>query len=163
MNDNNDYHPLPQPDELTEREKEDAMGGYLMMFAAVGAGLPLPIINLIAAIIYYYINKAKSRFVHFHALQSLISQIPVSLINAAAVIWGIRVVLYDAPFDAMFKGYLVMLVVANLTYFIFSIVGAVKARKGYFYYFIFFGRFSYETVYRIKPVEEVDTVNRPPN
>ncbi|MCH8330385.1 MAG: hypothetical protein IH946_03240, partial [Bacteroidetes bacterium] len=50
------YHPLPQPDDIPTREREDAMGAYLMMFAAVAAGLPLPIINLIAAIIYYYVN-----------------------------------------------------------------------------------------------------------
>ena len=52
MEEKTGYHPLPQPHELSEREKEDAMGAYLMMFAAVGAGLPLPVINLIAAIIY---------------------------------------------------------------------------------------------------------------
>ena len=47
-----EFHPLQQPDEIPEREKEDAMGAYLMMFAAVAIGLPLPIINLIASIIY---------------------------------------------------------------------------------------------------------------
>ena len=51
------YHPVPQPDDIPVREREDAMGGYLMMFAALAAGLPLPIINLIAAIIYFYINN----------------------------------------------------------------------------------------------------------
>ena len=32
------YHPLSQPDELTSREKEDAMGAYLMMFASIEIG-----------------------------------------------------------------------------------------------------------------------------
>ena len=58
-----EYYPLEQPDELSTRQKEDAMGAYLMMFAALGAGLPLPIINLIAAVIYYYINKSASSVV----------------------------------------------------------------------------------------------------
>jgi len=62
-----EFYPLPQPGEIPEREKEDAMGAYLMMFAAVAIGLPLPVINLIAAIIYYYVNRKKSRFIHFHA------------------------------------------------------------------------------------------------
>jgi len=65
------YHPVEQPDEIPIREREDAMGAYLMMFAALAAGLPLPIINLIAALVYFYINKGKSRFVRFHSLQSL--------------------------------------------------------------------------------------------
>ena len=59
------YIEIPQPDALGEREKEDAMGAYFMMFAALASSLPLPIINLIAAIVYYYINRKKSRFVHF--------------------------------------------------------------------------------------------------
>ena len=48
---------LPQPDQLAEREKEDGMGAYLMIFAAFAVGLPLPVVNLIAALIYYFINK----------------------------------------------------------------------------------------------------------
>ena len=43
---------LPQPHEIPKRDREDAMGAYLMMFAAWGAGLPLPLLNLLAAIIY---------------------------------------------------------------------------------------------------------------
>ena len=77
-----EYYPLPQPEEIPEREKEDAMGAYLMMFAAVAIGLPLPIINLIASFIYYYINRKKSRFIHFHSLQSLLSQIPALHVRA---------------------------------------------------------------------------------
>lgn len=55
------YVKLPQPQDLSEREKEDAMGAYLMMFAALATSLPLPIINLIAAIVYYYINRKKRK------------------------------------------------------------------------------------------------------
>ena len=39
------------------RIKEDAMGAYFMMFATAAMGLPLPILNLVAAIIYYYVNR----------------------------------------------------------------------------------------------------------
>ena len=60
------YHPVEQPDDIPTRDREDAMGAYLMMFAALAAGLPLPIINLIAALIYYFTNRAKSRFIEFH-------------------------------------------------------------------------------------------------
>ena len=44
---NDNFHPLPQPNEVSSREREDGMGAYLMMFASLGVGLPLPIINLI--------------------------------------------------------------------------------------------------------------------
>lgn len=157
-----EYHPLPQPDEIPEREKEDAMGAYLMMFAAVGAGLPLPVINLIAAVIYYFINRSKSRFVRFHALQSLLSQIPVSVLNAFGVFWAIRIIFTDWTFDDLFTGYLWMLLVANLVYFIFSLIAAVKARRGQFYYFIFFGKLSYHSVFAVRDVTSESVVNLPP-
>ncbi len=158
------YYPLPQPDEISIREKEDAMGAYFMMFASLAAGLPLPLINLIAALIYYYLNKAKSKFVQFHALQSLLSQIPVSLLNAGAVIWGISILFDYAEYNDIFKGYLIMTIVINVVYVLFSIIAAVKARKGLFYYFIFFGRFSYHNVFKIKEGDKDNQkiVNLPP-
>lgn len=158
------FHPLPQPEEIPLREREDAMGAYLMMFAAWGAGLPLPIINLIAAIIYYFVNRSKSRFIHFHSLQAVLSQIPTSAMNAVAVFWGVRIVISDEwHLSNLFYGYVIMVAVANLLYIIFSIIAAIKARKGRFYYFMFFGKIAYYKVYAINendiaPVE----VNLPP-
>jgi len=156
------YHPLPQPDEIGLREREDSMGAYLMMFATLALGLPLPIINLIAAFIYLYINKKTSRFVHFHSLQSLYSQIPVTLLNAGMVTWLIFILMNDFNFTSEFKGYLIMTGVANLVYFIFSLIAAAKARKGLFYYFIFFGRLAYIRAYRIDNGPVKVLVNKPP-
>jgi uncharacterized membrane protein len=156
------FNPIPQPDELDIREREDAMGAYLMMFAALGAGLPLPILNLVAAIIYYYINKGKSLFVRFHSLQSLLSQLPTSILNAVAVFWGARIIFLDYAFSDVFKGYLWLVGIANLIYIVFSIIGAVKARKGEMYYFLFFGRVSYQSVFKKKELDDHAVVNQPP-
>ena len=152
---NAQYHPLLQPEELSQREKEDAMGAYLMMFAALGAGLPLPILNLVAAVIYYYINKKATRFVRFHTHQALISQIPTTLMNAIAIFWGGRIFFSDEWFfTSTYKGYLVAAVIANLLYFIFGIICAVKAHAGKMYYLLFFGKISYHTIFRIRPEED---------
>ncbi len=158
-----EYHPIPQPDEIETRVKEDAMGAYFMMFATSAIGIPLPILNLVAAIIYYYVNRSKGKFVQFHTLQSLWSQIPVTLLNSGLVAWTIVNLVRDLSFTSYYWGYLVMVGIANLVYFIFSIIGAVKARKGVFYYFLFFGKIAYHQVYRIRP-ERFDSapVNRPP-
>lgn len=158
------YHPLPQPEEVTIREKEDAMGAYLMMFAAMGAGLPLPIINLIAAIIYYFVNRSNSRFVNFHSYQAMMSQIPTSLMNAGLTFWGLRILLTDEwTLNDAFKGYVVMVVLANLIYIVYSIIAAVKARKGRFYYFMFFGKLAYHKFYSVQPEEQkAEIVNTPP-
>lgn len=165
-----DYHPLPQPNEIPDREREDAMGAYLMMFAAVAVALPLPVINLIAAIIYYFVNRRKSKFIHFHSLQSLLSQLPTTLMSWGLLAWVIRIWLLDLnePND-YFKGYLIATVAANLIYFTFSLVAAVRARKGRMYYLIFFGRVSYEFVFskkrkfRYLNEEEEIVENRPPS
>lgn len=158
-----EYHPLPQPDEIDVREKEDAMGAYFMMFASVAIGFPFPIVNLIAAIIYYYLNRKKSLYVHFHALQSLLSQIPTTVINWGVIYIVIRLIFYNDTFTDVYMGYVIMAAVVNLLYFIFSVVAAVKARKGKFYYFLFFGTIAYHNVYKIKPEKaEPTTVNKPP-
>ena len=139
------------------------MGAYFMMFATTAIGLPLPIVNLIASIIYYYVNRDKGKFVQFHTLQSLYSQIPVSLLNSGLVAWTIVNFVKDLDFTSMYWGYLVMTVVADLIYFIFSLIGAVKARKGLFYYFLFFGKIAYHQVYKIRTEPgQGKLTNKPP-
>lgn len=160
-----EYYDLEQPTELSKKEKEDAMGAYLMMFAAIGAGLPLPIINLIASVVYFFVQKNNSRFVRFHSLQSLWSQIPTTLINAGAMYWTLQIFLFDnLQVTDMYYGYLIMLVILNLAYFAFSIVGAVKARNGKMYYFLFFGKLCYHQVYQVRDELEDNNgiVNAPP-
>lgn len=157
-----DYYPIQQPDDMPAREREDAMGAYFMMFASLAAGLPLPIINLIAATIYYHINKHKSRFVRFHSLQSLLSQLPVSLLNAGLVVWAITLFKQDFNVDSSFLIYLSIVLLANLVYLGFSIVAAIEARKGRMYYFVFLGRFSYDIVYKVRDEHETMFRNNPP-
>lgn len=155
-----EYHPLPQPEEIEVREREDAMGSYFMMFATAALGLPLPILNMIAAIVYYYVNRSKGKFVQFHTLQSLYSQIPVTLLNIALVVWVIINLVKDLDFTEVFWGYVIMTAIANIIYLIFSIIGAVKARNGLFYYFLFFGKAAYAQVYRVR---EEKTSSQPAN
>ena len=158
------YHPIPQPEEIDIHQRDDAMGAYFMMFATTALGLPLPIINLIASIVYYYVNKSKGRFVQFHILQSLYSQIPVSILNMGLIIWFARNLFNDFEFTNYFWGYLIMVGAANLIYFIFSIVAAVKSNKGRFYYFFFFGKTAYHVVFKIREQKvHHGPLNKPPN
>ncbi len=156
------YHPIPQPEEISEREREDAMGAYLMMFASLGLGLPLPFVNILAAVVYYYVNRSKGRFVRFHALQSMHSQIVISLINSALITWGFLILADLSSPGKYFTGLLLAAGVFNLVYFIFSIVGAVYARKGRFYYFLFFGKYAYHLAYAIREEKIRNNVNLPP-
>ena len=166
------YHPIEQPEEIPVREREDAMGAYLMMFGALAAGLPLPIINLIASVVYYFINKDKSKFVKFHALQSLYSQLPTTLMNAGLIFWTLQILRIgfgETPFEGfatgndMYWGYLYTTLTANIVYVVFSFIGAYKARKGLLYYFIFFGKLAYHQAYKIKIQEKSIMENVPPS
>lgn len=172
-----EYYELEQPDQIPTRDKEDAMGAYLMMFGALAAGLPLPVLNLLAAVIYYYVNAKKSRFIKFHSLQSLLSQAPTTLMNAGLLFWTIQIftssealVHIDHPefseigptIGDFYWGYLITVIVANLLYFIFSLIGATKARKGQMYYFVFFGKLAYHFAYKVKPNNGVTPQNTPP-
>lgn len=160
----NDEIKFPQPDEIGSREKEDAMGAYFMMFAVWAISLPLPILNLIAAVIYYFINKKTSRFVAFHALQSLLSQIPVTIINVVLIGWLISILVTGSVFSTAFFIYLIIMVITNILYISYSIAALAKARKGNFFYFPLFGRISFSRYYGPKAVALTRSVkeNRPP-
>jgi len=159
---NNHYSQIPQPHELSIREKEDAMGAYLMMFAGVAVALPLPLLNLVASFVYLYLNKSKGRFVHFHSLQALYSQIPVTLLNLGLLAWLIIILVTDFNFASEFKGYAIMVAMVNLVDIVFSLIAAAKARKGLMYYYIFFGRISYHQVFSNRQKPEKELVNMPP-
>lgn len=155
------YYPLPQPHELNEREKEDAMGAYLMMFASLATSLPLPVINLIAAVVYYYVNRKKSRFIHFNCLQSLLSQLPTTLVNWILLYWTLQIFFFENyEINDYFYAYLGFSVLANLIYFVYSIVAAIRARKGVFMYFILFGPYAYQQVYSKKNILNYENENR---
>ena len=158
-----EFYKIPQPDELTQREKEDASGSYLMMFDSTAIGLPLTILNVIAAVVYYFVNRSKGRFVRFHSLQSLYSQLPVSILNNFVVIWAIMNFVNDNVFTNVFWGLAITALFFNLIYFVFSLIGAAKAHKGRFYYFIFFGKLSFVQVYRVRQEKEISQINIPPS
>ncbi|MDD2278284.1 MAG: DUF4870 domain-containing protein [Bacteroidales bacterium] len=157
-----EFYPIPQPEELDAREKEDASGAYLMMFATTALGLPLPIINMIASIVYYFVNRSKGRFVQFHALQSMYSQLVISAINSYLVIWAIIKLVNNTEFTNVFWGLAIAVGAFNIVYFIFSIIGAVRAHRGRFYYFVFFGRLAFVQVYSKKEKLQEKPVNFPP-
>jgi uncharacterized Tic20 family protein len=157
-----EFYPIPQPEELSDREKEDASGSYLMMFATTAIGLPLPIINMIASIVYYFVNRSKGKFVEFHSLQSMYSQLIISVFNNFIVIWAIVNLVKHNPFTNNFWGFTIAIGVFNVIYLIFSIIGAVRAHRGRFYYFMFFGRLAFIQVYKKREEFQEKPVNAPP-
>ena len=158
---------LPQPEEIPEREKEDAMGAYLMMFASLAIGIPIPLLNLVASIIYFFVNRKNGTFVAFHALQALLTHVPVVLLNAGLIGWliGILVTPPHDLFGHAFFWYLFFVVLVNVAWIVWSIVALVQARKGRFFYMPLVGRMCFARYYGPKAQARRATSaweNRPP-
>ena len=160
---------IPQPEEVTSAEKESAGSAYLMMFASWFFSAPLPLLNLLFSFIYYQFNKRKSRFIAFHAHQSLVSQVVVTFSVIIAVGWTIRALIplfQGKPYEAWpyWAGYLVLAAVYNVYYLIISIIAMYNAYHGRFFYMPLFGRFSFDTFYGPNAVslEKHEPANRAP-
>ncbi len=157
---------LPQPDEISTGERDDAMGAYLMMFASLAIGLPIPLLNIIASLIYFLVNKKRSPFVAFHALQALLSHIPVVLLNAGAVAWGIINAAVHGATWAHFFWYLFFTILINVAYVVLSIIALIHANKGRFFYMPVFGRISFAAYYGPRAVRRAQEKrvweNKPP-
>ncbi|KOS04872.1 hypothetical protein AM493_01565 [Flavobacterium akiainvivens] len=131
-------------------EHEPAGNAYLMSTVAVIAGLPLPIINVIASVIFYLSNRKASYYVRWHSLQALIAQAVVMPFNSIALAWTIRIFFeplvwtetrhnhYEAHFNenlfdfpsAWYFIYIFFVLALNLFEFIGVLITAVAVRKG---------------------------------
>lgn len=116
--------------ELDESEKEKASNSYLMSLVAVIAGLPLPIINLLATLFFYLGNRKGSYFVRWHCTQALLSQASLLFINSYGFWWTVSVVFGDEPASNAYIGYILTAALFNLIELIATIQAAIKTRKG---------------------------------
>lgn len=125
-----------KPDDF---EAEKASNSYLMSVVAVIAGLPLPIINLVATAIFYFGNRKGSYFVRWHCTQALISQVTVLVMNSAGFYWTLSIIFGDKIVTNEYIAYMITIVVFNIGEFIATIYAATQTRKGRHVELWFFG------------------------
>lgn len=113
-----------------EHEAEKASNSYLMSLVAIIAGLPLPIINLIATLIFYLGNRNSSYFVRWHCTQALLSQVSMLFINSYGFWWTVSILFTEEKVTNNFIAYLIAAFVFNLAEFIATIYTAIQTRKG---------------------------------
>jgi len=121
--DNTSYSP-------TDHEAEKASNSYLMSLVAAIAGLPLPIINLIATFIFYMGNRKGTYFVRWHCTQALLSQFSLVFMNSFGFWWTISIIFSDAVVTNYYVAYVITVVLFNLIEFIATIYTAIHTRKG---------------------------------
>ena len=159
---------LPRPEEISKKEREQGAGTYIMMFA--GTYLPLPLIELIMSIAYFFYHRRKSRFVSFHSYQSLLTQIPISIFNTGLVVWTIinlyPYIMSQNPddltgFTEPFWIFLCFVVLWNIIYIIYSLIAYKQAGKGKLFYMLIFGRYAYARYYSRNAVHYSDSPAKP--
>ncbi|MBS1780886.1 MAG: DUF4870 domain-containing protein [Bacteroidetes bacterium] len=114
-----------------EDEKEKASNGYLMSVIAVMAGLPLPIINLLASILFFLLNRKATYYVKWHCTQALLSQVTIFFMNSVAFGWTVKIITGNAPLTNTYLGYLFTIIIFNVTEIILNISAAIAVRKGH--------------------------------
>ena len=127
----------------SENEKENASNAYIITMMTVTLGLPFPVLNLFACIGFYFLIRKKTPFTRFHSLQAITSQVPVILMNSAAVIWIISILFHKAAINNNFISYIITVVIFNVIDITYNIIAAMKARKGLLYSYALFGPLSW--------------------
>ena len=123
----------------TEHEREKASNSYLMSLVAVIAGLPLPIINLLATLFFYIGNRKSTFFVRWHCAQALLSQIVLLFANSYSFWWTVSILFTEEKATNYYFGYLFTVIVFNVLEIISTIYCAVQTRKGKHVEVFFFG------------------------
>lgn len=123
----------------TEHEREKASNSYLMSLVAVIAGLPLPIINLLATFFFYLANRKSTYFVRWHCIQALLSQMVLLFANSYSFWWTVSILFTDEKATNNYFAYLFTVIVFNILEIISTIYCAVQTRKGKHIQVFFFG------------------------
>ena len=123
----------------SEHEAETASSSYLMSLVAIVAGLPLPIINLIATFVFYIGNRKSTYFVRWHCTQALLSQLSMLIINSYGFWWTISVIFTEETVTGNYFAYIITTLIFNLTEFIATIYTAIQTRKGIHVEWWFYG------------------------
>lgn len=125
-----------------EDEAEKASNSYLMSLIAIIAGLPLPIINLIATLIFYLVNRKSTYFVRWHCTQALLSQLSMLFINSVGFWWTISIIFTDEIITSKYIAYIIAAFIFNLVEFIATIYTAIQTRKGIHVEWWFYGNLT---------------------
>jgi len=113
-----------------EHELEKASNSYVMSLIAIMGGFPLPIINLLATLIFYLGNRKAPYFVRWHCTQALLSQFFLLPFNSVGFWWTISIIFSHETLNSNFIAYIITIFIFNLIEFIGTIYSAIVTRKG---------------------------------
>lgn len=116
-----------QPD---DSESEKASNGYLMSLIAIMAGMPLPILNLLATFLFFLGNRRGTYFVRWHCTQALLSQAFLLPVNTIGFWWTMNIIFGDFSLDNRYISYVLLVFLLNIGELFATIYSAIQTRKG---------------------------------
>ena len=114
----------------TEEEAQKASNSYLMSLIAFIGGLPLPVVNLLATLIFYLGNRKAKGFVKWHCTQALLSQLMALPLNSACFWWTISIIFTDEKISSNYIAYAMTIVAFNIFEFVATLHTAIAVNKG---------------------------------
>jgi uncharacterized Tic20 family protein len=123
----------------SDHEAEKASNSYLMSLIAIIAGLPLPILNLIATFMFFLANRKSTHFVRWHCTQALLSQLSMLLVNSTAFWWTISIMFTKEEATSNYIAYIITALIFNVFEFAATIYTAIATRKGKHIQWWFYG------------------------
>jgi len=112
-------------------EYEKASNSYLMSTVTVIAGLPLPIVNVLAGLGFYLANRKASYFVRWHCIQAVLSQVLMLPFNSILLAWTLSY-FWDG-FPGVSNTYIIYaftVLTLNVIEFLSVLLTAIKVRNG---------------------------------
>ncbi len=123
------YITSPIDRSIPDSDVEKASNSYLMSLLAMFVGLPLPILNLLATLIFFFANRKASPFVRWHCTQALLTQLTLFACNTILFWWTIAILFKGTGLTNAYFPYLICVVFFNTAEIIQTIISTIKIRK----------------------------------
>lgn len=115
---------------IHDEEAESASNAYLLSLVLLMAGAPVPVLNLLASVIFYFGTRRSSPFVRWHCMQAMLGQLVLIPVNSTFVWMTVAILLGHRQVDDFYVGWGICMAVLNVAEWIGSIHSAIKLRRG---------------------------------
>jgi Zn-dependent protease with chaperone function len=112
-------------------EAESASNAYLLSLVLLMVGAPIPILNLLASVIFYFGARRSSPFVRWHCTQALLGQLVLIPVNSTFVWMTLATLLGHRQLDDFYIGWGIFMAVLNVAEWGGSVHAAIKVRRGH--------------------------------
>lgn len=114
---------------VNDSELERASNSYLMSVIAIMAGMPIPLINLLATFLFLMVHRKGTYFVRWHCYQAFISQLFLFFVNTTGFWWTISIVFGHNQVSNAYLSYLIVGFSFNVLELVGTLYTAIRIRK----------------------------------